>query len=97
MITLPSARRIATPTELGFSVMFGLRPAVAAILAEMFEGGEVLSSRALRTHIYSLRLILTEEAVDTTDGGYALTPIGRAECEKALADFRSWIDGEKAA
>lgn len=93
MNLIPSARRIATPTELGFSVMFGLRPSVAAILAEMFEGAHV---RALRTHVHSLRAALSEEAIDTTEAGYALTAEGRAECESALTDFRSWVIGEAA-
>jgi hypothetical protein len=94
MITLPSARRIATPTELAFSCMFGLQPLLASLLAQMFAGAAV---KALRTHIHRLRQALTEEAIDTTSDGYALTEVGQGECEQALVDFRAWIEGERAA
>lgn len=88
MNTLPSARRIATPTELAFSTIFGLQPHLAHVLASMFVGDEV---RVLRTHIHRLRAALTEEAIDTTTQGYRLTDVGMVECTGALADFRAWI------
>ena len=95
MITLPSARRIATPTELAFSTMFGLQPALANLLATMFDGESIT---ALRTHIHRLRAALTEEAIDTLPaGGYCLTEIGVDECEKALTDFRAWVNERTAA
>lgn len=95
MNTVPSARRIATPTELAFSTIFGLQPCLANILASMFAGDQV---RTLRTHIHKLRSALTEEAIDTTPAGYALTDVGMVECREALADFRAWVsEGERAA
>jgi hypothetical protein len=94
MNTVPSARRIATPTELGFSVMFGLQPMLASLLAQMFAGAAV---KALRTHIHKLRSALTDEAIDTTQTGYRLTDIGMVECREALADFRAWVSEERAA
>jgi hypothetical protein len=94
MMTLPSARRIATPTELAFSTIFGLQPHLAHLLADMFAGAAV---RAMRTQVHKLRAALTEEAIDTTSDGYSLTEVGKGECDQALVDFRAWIEGEKAA
>jgi hypothetical protein len=94
MVTLDAARRIATPTELGFSVMFGLQPQLAAALASLFAGQTV---RTHRTYIARLRAALTAEAIDTTEAGYRLTEVGVGECEAALADFRDWVTSDRSA
>jgi hypothetical protein len=75
--------------------MFGLQPALANLLATMFDGESVT---ALRTHIHRLRSALTDEAIDTLPaGGYCLTEIGMVECEGALDDFRAWVLAGRAA
>ena len=95
MNTLPSARRIATPTELAFSAMFGLQPALAHALAVMFAGETIT---AMRTTIHRLRAALTDEAVDTLPEGYRLTEVGHEECNQAIQEFRAWvIEGRTAA
>lgn len=94
METLPSARRITTPTELAFSVMFGIPPVLAALLSAMFDGATVC---ALRCNIARLRGALTVEAIDTGEMGYHLTDVGLSECNEALADFRRWVIEERAA
>lgn len=94
MVTIDSARRIATPTELGFSVMFGLQPQLAHLLGQMFAGRAV---RTYRTYIARLRSALPAEAVDQSDAGYHLTEVGVSECETALADFREWVNNERTA
>lgn len=91
---IPSARRIASPTELAFSTIFGLQPHLAHTLAAMFAGESVTT---LRTHIHRLRAALSSEAIDTTDAGYSLTEVGQEECEQALADFRAWVNERSAA
>lgn len=94
MVTLPSARRIATPTELALGCMFGLQPALAHTLAAMFAGERVT---ALRTHVHRIRAALSAEAVDTQGGGYMLTDVGMVECAQAVSDFRNWINERSAA
>lgn len=84
----PSARRIATPTELAFSCMYGLPPSLASILAAMFAGETV---RPMKMQIHRLRAALDAEAVDRSEQGYYLTEVGVAECRKALVDFRQWV------
>lgn len=93
MVTLPSARRVATPVELALSTMFGLQPHLATILASMFAGATVAP---MRTHIYKLRAALACEAIDTTPEGYRLTEVGVRECREAIAAFAEWVGGVAA-
>lgn len=94
MVTLPSARRIATPIELAFGIWFGLAPHLAALLAEMFAG---LTITTFRTNIHKLRNALNSEAIDTTPAGYRLTETGLSECAQAVVEFEAWVTGGRSA
>lgn len=43
------------------------------------------SRKAIFTHICHLRKEMDASAIDTLEGAYRLTPVGRAEVERALA------------
>lgn len=93
MVTLPSARRIATPIELAFAWYFGVCASNATTLEAMYRGGAL---RMPRIRAYKIRSAMNSEAIDTTSEGYILTDVGRAECKRAIKDFISWAVGEAA-
>lgn len=86
-----------------FIIWFGLRPAEAQVLTELYAaGGEPrqdnrlakpigLREGAICFHVSHLRKALETEAIDSRPGaGYYLTESGMAECRAAL-----WTIGEE--
>jgi hypothetical protein len=88
-----SARRSVTPEELAFAAMFGLPAHVAAILARLYASPDE-PVEVNRFRISELRAAMVSEAIDTTPRGYHLTEEGRADCAKAITDFRAWVATE---
>lgn len=89
-----STHRASTPIELAFAVMFAIPPNLARLLARMNAGETV---NALRVNVWTLRRALEPESIDTVPGGYRLTDVGQAECNRAVGEFLNWVNGRYAA
>lgn len=88
---------------------FGLyRQAPAAVLGELYGAVQPLSSREIASlcglssgsipvRISELRAAMESEAIDTVEGCYLLTEVGRQECEKAFAEMARDLMPERAA
>jgi hypothetical protein len=88
MVIQPSARSSPSPEELAYQAVFGLQPRLAQLLAKLARERRIV---ALRVDVCRLRQALAPESIDTMDGRYALTDVGRRECQQARSEFSSWV------